>query len=65
MDLKGKIAVVAGQQAAIDVLNGEEASDLFLEARDAAEIMLDTRFQHDADAARVIITLAEQFQKVE
>jgi len=57
-----KEAIVAGQQAAVEVLNGAEASDLFWEARDAAEALLETSFANDLDAARVVITLAEQFQ---
>lgn len=60
-----KVAIVAGQQAAVDVLNGAEASDLFVDAKGAAEAMLETSFENDVDAARVIITLAEQFNKME
>lgn len=60
-----KVAIVNGQAAAIEVLNGAEATDLFLDAKGAAEEMLDTSFANDVDAARVIIELAEQFQKAE
>ncbi|MEK7397089.1 MAG: hypothetical protein AAB116_09145 [Candidatus Poribacteria bacterium] len=59
-----KLAVVDAGPAALDVLNGQPSSDMFVSGKEAAEAVLKTTFTDDTDAAIAILELGEALQHI-
>lgn len=57
-----RMAVIEGQGAAADVINGGAVTDRFLAARAAAETIMGTQFKSEVEAASAILELAESFR---
>ena len=58
-----KLAIVNASPAALDVLNGQPSSDMFLSGKEAAEAVLKTTFTDDTDAAIAILEISEALQQ--
>lgn len=52
-----KMAIVQGEEAALAVLEGSPASDLFLNAKDVAQTILDVEFGDEEQAALTILEM--------
>lgn len=58
-----KMAIVQGEEAALAVLEGAQANDLFVNAKDAAETVLNVQFGNEEQAALTILEMNQTLEE--
>lgn len=58
-----KMAIIQGEEAALAVLEGAPASDLFVNAKSVAETVLDVQFGDEEQAALTILEMNQTLEE--